>query len=101
MKGIFMHLTLATLRRLLAVACCLLPSFAVADELVDAQFLRDYTVTRGCMLGRPTRVKPTPDGSAVVFLRSPPRSPVMHLFEFVVATKQTRELLTPAQLLKG
>jgi dipeptidyl-peptidase-4 len=91
----------AILRCLLPLACCLLPCFAAADELVDAQFLRDYTITRGFMLGRPTSAKPTPDGSAVLFLRSPPRSPVMHLFEFDVATKQTRELLTPAQLLKG
>src|SRR6516225_2288138 len=82
----------AILRCLLPLACCLLPCFAAADELVDAQFLRDYTITRGFMLGRPTSAKPTPDGSAVLFLRSPPRSPVMHLFEFDVATKQTREL---------
>src|ERR1700746_1597102 len=82
-------------------ALCLLPSFAAADELVDVQFLRDYTITRSFMLGRPGNIKPTPDGTAVLFLRSPPRSPVMHLFEFDVATKQTKELLTPEQLLKG
>ena len=85
----------------LSLVLLLLPTVANGDELVNAQFLRNYTVTRGFMLGRPAAVKPTPDGSAVLFLRSPPRAPVMHLFEFDVATKQTRELLTPAQLLKG
>lgn len=87
--------------RLSLLLLCLVPSLTHGDELVNAQFLRDYTVTRGFMLGRPTSVKPTPDGSAVLFLRSPPRAPVMHLYEFDVAAKQTRELLTPAQLLKG
>jgi dipeptidyl-peptidase 4 len=68
---------------------------------IDTTFIRDYALTRGFMLGRPTSAKATPDGKAVLFLRSPPRSPAMTLFEFDVATKQTRELLTPADLLKG
>src|SRR5204863_6131217 len=46
-------------------------------------------------------VKPTPDGTAVLFLRSPPRQPTLALYEFTVATGQARELVTPAQLLGG
>src|ERR1051325_9454372 len=64
-------------------------------------YLRDHALTRGFMLGRPGRAKPTPDGKAVLFLRSEPRVPKMQLYEFDVATKQTRLLLSPEQLLKG
>jgi dipeptidyl-peptidase-4 len=64
-------------------------------------FLRDYGLTRGYTLGRPTSAKPTPDGRSVLFLRSEPRVPKLQLYEFDVATEQTRLLLTPEQLLKG
>lgn len=64
-------------------------------------YLRDHALTRGFMLGRPTRAKPTPDGRAVLFLRSEPRVPKLQLFEFDVVTKQTRLLLSPDQILKG
>jgi dipeptidyl-peptidase-4 len=53
------------------------------------------------MLGRPLRPQPTPDGKAVLFLRSGPRSSRLSLYEFDVASGMTRELLTPEQLLKG
>src|SRR5262245_13729689 len=68
---------------------------------LDANFLRDYAETRGFMLGRPVKAKPTPDGKAVLFLRSQPRIPKLSLYEFDVATGKTRELLTPEKLLKG
>src|SRR5438034_11599880 len=71
------------------------------DAPVDTQFLRDYAATRGFVLGRPTKAKPTPDGKAVLFLRSEARVPRMALFEFDVASGETRELLTPERLLKG
>jgi hypothetical protein len=64
-------------------------------------FLRDYAETRGFTLGRPVMAKPTPDGKAVLFLRARPRASKLQLYEFDVATGQTRELLTPEQLLKG
>src|SRR5205814_7308453 len=57
--------------------------------------------TRGFLLGRPTAIKPVPDGSAVLFLRSPARQPTLALYELTVATGATRELVTPAQLLGG
>ena len=64
-------------------------------------FLRDYAETRGFTLGRPVMAKPTPDGKAVLFLRAQPRVSKLQLYEFDVATGETRELLTPEQLLKG
>jgi dipeptidyl-peptidase 4 len=67
----------------------------------DPGFLRAFAETRGFLLGRPTRIKVTPDGSAVLFLRSPGREPTLALYEYDVATGQTRELITPAQLLQG
>jgi dipeptidyl-peptidase-4 len=68
---------------------------------IDTSFLRQYAETRGYMLGRPVKPKITPDGKAVLFLRSGPTSPKQSLFEFDVATKQTKELLSPDSLLKG
>lgn len=59
----------------------------------SANFLRDYAETRGFMLGRPIKAMPTPDGMAVLFLRSPARSPILSLYEFDIAAGQTRELL--------
>src|SRR3954469_20542133 len=74
---------------------------AKKDPPVDTTYLRTLAQTRGFMLGRPTRPQPTPDGSAVLFLRSGPRSAKLSLFAFDVKAGQTRELLTPEQVLKG
>ena len=71
------------------------------DAAVDTHYLREHAQTRGFMLGRPMRPYPTPDGKAVLFLRSGPRAAKLGLFEFDVATGKTRELLTPEQVLKG
>jgi dipeptidyl-peptidase-4 len=68
---------------------------------LDTSYLRDHAETRGFMLGRPVAAKPTPDGKAVLFLRAQARVPKLRLYEFDVATGQTRELLTPEQVLKG
>src|SRR6516162_5359924 len=68
---------------------------------LDARFLRDYAQTRGFMLGRPVKPTPTPDGKAVLFLRSEPRIAKLRLYEFDVARGKTRLLLTPEQVLKG
>jgi dipeptidyl-peptidase-4 len=69
------------------------------DAPVDTSYLRDHAETRGFMLGRPTRPRPTPDGKAVLFLRAQPRVPRLRLYEFDVGTGKTRELLTPEDLL--
>src|SRR5260370_1245470 len=67
----------------------------------DTSYLRTIAQTRGFMLGRPTRPLPTPDGNAILFLRSQPRVAKLGLFEFDVASGKTRELVTPEQVLKG
>src|SRR2546425_51254 len=64
-------------------------------------FLRDHAETRGYLLGRPTRVIPTPDGRAVLFLRSPARSGEQGLYELDVASGEERVLVTPAEVLGG
>jgi dipeptidyl-peptidase 4 len=71
------------------------------DAPLDTRYLRDHAETRGFMLGRPVKAAPTPDGQAVLFLRGGARSAKLGLYEFDVATGQTRELLTPEQVLKG
>ncbi|MBX9583195.1 MAG: alpha/beta fold hydrolase [Gemmataceae bacterium] len=68
---------------------------------VDTSFLKQYAETRGFMLGRPAKPKVTPDGKAVLFLRSEAKSPRQSLYEFDVATGKTKELLTPDLLRKG
>jgi dipeptidyl-peptidase 4 len=74
---------------------------AKKDQPLDASFLRLYAETRGFMLGRPVKPKPTPDGKAVLFLRSEAKKPKLSLFEFDVASGKTKELLTPEIVLKG
>src|SRR5207248_4913440 len=71
------------------------------DAPLDISYLRDHAETRGFMLGRPVKPKPTPDGKAVLFLRSQARVPRLGLYELDVATGRTRELLTPEAVLKG
>ncbi|MBI1829963.1 MAG: DPP IV N-terminal domain-containing protein [Planctomycetes bacterium] len=74
---------------------------AQQELAVDTTYLRTLAQTRSFQLGRPVRPHPTPDGQAVLFLRSAPRSSKLSLFEFDVPSGKTRELLTPEQLLKG
>jgi dipeptidyl-peptidase-4 len=71
------------------------------DTPLDTSYLRAHAQTRGFMLGRPVKARPTPDGKAVLFLRAEARVPKLRLYEFDVATAKTRELLTPEQVLKG
>ncbi len=97
-------------RSLVFAGCWLLATVptAPADPPVPAPtadgdtFLRDYAETRGFMLGRPVNATPTPDGSAVLFLRAKSaREPSQELYEFSVATRETRRLLSPEDALKG
>src|SRR5436309_6406087 len=71
------------------------------EKPLDTSYLRAHAETRGFMLGRPVKARPTPDGKAVLFLRAQARIPKLSLFEFDVATGKTRELLTPEQVLRG
>lgn len=91
---------------LLSVCAGTLWLTALADEPTSArtteinrEFLRLYGRTRGFSLGRPSAAQITPDGQTVLFLRSPDgQRPGSHLYAFDVASQQTEELLTPAQL---
>jgi dipeptidyl-peptidase-4 len=71
------------------------------DDPMNLEYLRLHAETRGFMLGRPVKPKPTPDGKAVLFLRSEAKSPKLSLFEFDVASGKARMLLTPEEVLKG
>ncbi len=86
-----------------AFAWLLLPFALHADGFAPRDaFLRDYAQTRGFMLGRPVSVMPTPDGKFVLFLRAvSAREPSQELYEFDVASGQTRRLLSPQDALKG
>lgn len=69
--------------------------------VADPAFFEQYAATRRFSLGRPASITLTPDGDAVLFLRSGPRSFVQDLYEFDTATGQERILLTAGGILKG
>jgi dipeptidyl-peptidase-4 len=83
------------------VPLLLISSFLPASEPTRDTFLREYGETFRFRLGEPSGVQLTPDGSAVLFLRSGPRSFVNDLFEFSVATGEERKLLSAEDLLGG
>jgi dipeptidyl-peptidase-4 len=68
---------------------------------IDTAFIRAYTMTRRFRLGAPVHPLPTPDGKAVLFLRSPPRDPRQALFETDLASGATREVLSPETIARG
>jgi hypothetical protein len=69
--------------------------------VIDREFIRAYADSRGFVRGSPKSPRLTPDGRAVLFLRSLARDPKQSLFETDVASGQTRELLAPETLEKG
>ncbi|WP_439623245.1 alpha/beta fold hydrolase [Gemmata sp.] len=90
----------------ITLACVLVAALAPAADPVpgkplDTTFLKQYAETRGFLLGRPQKPKVAPDGKTVLFLRADPKTPKLKLFEFDVASGQTKELLSPEALLKG
>ena len=66
----------------------------------DGDFLRRFALTRGFRLGAPRDMTPTPDGNAVLFLRSSAESPRQSLFETDLRTGATREVLAPDAVAK-
>src|SRR5258708_19135858 len=98
------------MRPRLPFVCCVLSLLVLRPDAAlgqgpgkqpDTSYLRTLAETRSFMLGRPSRPFPTPDGKAILFLRSQPRVAMLGLFEFDVAGGKTRELVTPEQVLKG
>src|SRR5262245_33503364 len=73
----------------------------VTTRAENEAFLRQYAETYRFSLGRPRSAQVTPDGAAVLFLRSPPRSFVQDLYEFDCRTGGERVLLTADQILAG
>ncbi|MGH7730644.1 MAG: DPP IV N-terminal domain-containing protein [Candidatus Eiseniibacteriota bacterium] len=71
-----------------------------SDAPADS-FLGQLAATSRFRRGRPTSISLTPDGSAVLFLRSGPRSFVQDLHEYDVASGRERVLLTADSLLGG
>src|SRR5438045_1266348 len=72
------------------------PSNALTEA--DEKFLRDLAETRTFTLGKPTRMRLTPDGALALFLRAEPRKARQHLYAMDVKSGEVRELITPAQV---
>jgi len=72
-----------------------------AAMAIDIKCFTDVAATRSYSLGIPVNAQPTPDGAAVIYLKSGPRDLVQHLYEYDVATHKERELVTPDALLAG
>jgi dipeptidyl-peptidase-4 len=68
---------------------------------LGADLLRALAQTRNFRLGVPAHATLTPDGKAVLFLRSGPRDPKQSLFEMEVATGALRLLASPESLIAG
>ena len=71
------------------------------EPMLAGGFLERYAATYRFRLGRPTGITVTPDGTAVLFLRTGPRDFQRVLYELDVATGQERILLHAEQLLAG
>ncbi|MFN8179637.1 MAG: DPP IV N-terminal domain-containing protein [bacterium] len=74
---------------------------AAAEAPADTSFLAQYSETWGFRLGFPASVTVAPDGDAVLFLRSGPRSFVQDLYSFDVASGTETKLLSAETLLAG
>src|SRR5438552_15700873 len=74
---------------------------SVVIRAENEDFLRQYAETYRFSLGRPRSAQVTVDGSAVLFLRSQPRSFVQDLYEFDCQSGRERVLLTADKILAG
>ena len=81
-------------------------SHAAADDdagwpAIDGSFIEQQTATLNFKLGTPGSVWVSPDGAAVLFTRSGPRSFASDLYAFDLATGKVDRLLGAADLLSG
>ncbi len=83
------------------LAGCALAAPAHAQMTPDPGFLDQYAATYHFRLGRPGGIRPTPDGEAILFQRSGPRSFEQALYELDVSTSRERVLITADELLDG
>ena len=72
---------------------------AGASESADCFY--DLAATRNYELGYATKAVPTPDGKAVLYLRSSARDTTQHLYEYDIESGREKELVTPETLLGG
>ena len=77
------------------------PTRSQAMQLSALEFLEQYAATKGFTLGQPTAIEVTPEGDAVLFLRSGPRSFVQSLYQFDTRTAREAVLLSADSLLGG
>lgn len=98
------------LPRLFATIVILIPAIVLAADAesrdvsspaANEDFLRQYAETYRFSLGRPRSAQMVSNGSAVLFLRSQPRSFVHDLYEFDCQSQTERVLLTASQILLG
>src|SRR5436305_5086879 len=80
-----------------------LPAYLLGaePESADLRYFRELIETRSYSLGQPVSPEITPDGKAVIFLRGGARDPVLRLYEFAIADRSLREILTPEKILQG
>lgn len=74
------------------------PGPQAAPPKLDEAVLRSIVETRAFRLGAPTMMTPTPDGQAVLFLRSGARDTRQSLFKLDVTKGTLHELVTPERL---
>ncbi len=77
------------------------PAIEIPANVAEAAFLEQYAATYRFRLGRPTGIRVTPTGDAVLFLRSGPRSFVNDLWSFDPSTGEEKVLLTADAILQG
>ena len=90
------------------LACLLVPALtmtahadAAAPPRPEPSQLEELTATESFSLGRPTQFQWTPDGAAVLYLRSGPRDRKNDLWMTDLATGEERRLLSAEELLGG
>lgn len=71
------------------------------EVATSMKFLTDYAETGRFRLGLPASIEMTPNGDAVFFLRSGPRSRVRNLYHYDPATRQEQQLLSAEEILGG
>lgn len=74
---------------------------ARTEPYIDCAMLETLALTRNFGNGQPRSARATPDGTAVLFLRSGPRDRVQSLYETSLTTGETTLLRSPDMLMKG
>ncbi len=81
------------------IVCTMTTSHVSQATGPDPDFLRQFAETYRFRLGKPSSIKVTPDGDAVLFLRSSARSFVRDLYSFDPTTAMEKRLLSASDLL--